>query len=1169
MVYINETELTLYDLDTLDSILNRIASNLNTINKFLYFPDGIPTLNDFKTKDSIKVENLFKSIKKHNTNFSDLYGNILNKLEQQKLSVDEVVKIYIVYNTTIGEAFKKLDQEYKESYLTHIITEINKIVIIPTNIIDILLNNFLSIETEYSNIILNNNKKVIETDNYFKQFKKINGIPYTKFELKIINFEMDLGISDFSLLELFNNIQLTEFVPFVSSFNFYKLRKEFRPYLEWNKSNNNIIIKVLQKEIPQDKESDYTDIIIDLIDNKIKAILEYNILNNIPKIQLIDRFISIFNNRPITIDIDNIKEKSINGIFYFPNQRVNRYVLSDLIMNDQDFTKFMCIDETIIAQKLTIYIHFYTEDIGNIKLYITEKIVTKKDMSIKDKPEFFIENSYYVRVKIKEAKDLKSIEKFQDILSRLFVKYNQQYDSIIEFYTQFINIEEIVQPIQILSNIPQKKKKIALIDIVPELYVTNYTKFCGQPPVIINDEDEEKEIKKGRTVLQFPKDDKEGSIPRKYICEYKKFSYPGLRLNTLSNSDKFKYLPCCVETSQTEKPFYRNYYYGEEIPATVTEQHIISSDRFVNNKQNGFLPNNILKFFETIEQDKDYEYYRQGVLKTKNTFISCVLSSLKLLTDDTEDFIQTIRRDLATRSLASACKQEMYDYKIEDILLKIQNLEAYFNPDFFIHLLEVKYKCNIFLFKRDVKNPDGVLVIPRHIKGYFKTRNTVNKCIFIYEHHGGDSDNVKYPQCELIFRWNKKGKKDELEYSFDYNSSIIQRALNIFGDFNKFYILNREIRYIDFDENINPVSQVIDFYGKTRMINVQTESNIMISIFTSPMQPFAVNEEIEFKVYKVSEDIAEQFILNLCINNKKINNNILSGTIGNITISIPLINSSIDDYGNHKSSIDEYNKYKKISRYIIQYFYWIYSRYLHTNKITVLNNFEGFKSDNIIIDDKFDYTYISKNFSIESNIFRNNKLILKSEETFRRLSYLLSIELIRNPDKILSFKDRLIIENYFMEVSDFDMYSTQIIMRGTDSINKFILSMLQNNIQYKLYNNILRESLSPYFFKNLHIDNKVYLAQNTLSIKKAIEIYKIWTNHNYNILFNPKDSEDKYSFIFYSYTNNKTIKSYLIEGEKQLKIIRIIGFKNFSEYEDTGGTIRTTSHSFYTVLLPL
>ena len=75
-------------------------------------------------------------------------------------------------------------------------------------------------------------------------------------------------------------------------------------------------------------------------------------------------------------------------------------------------------------------------------------------------------------------------------------------------------------------------------------------------------------------------------------------------------------------------------YIHEEIPATVTEQHIISSDRFVNNKQNGFLPNNILKFFETIEQDKDYEYYRQGVLKTKNTFISCVLSSLKLFTKE-------------------------------------------------------------------------------------------------------------------------------------------------------------------------------------------------------------------------------------------------------------------------------------------------------------------------------------------------------------------------------------------------------------------------------------------------------------------------------------------------------------------------------------------------------
>ena len=129
---------------------------------------------------------------------------------------------------------------------------------------------------------------------------------------------------------------------------------------------------------------------------------------------------------------------------------------------------------------------------------------------------------------------------------------------------------------------------------------------------------------------------------------------------------------------------------------------------------------------------------------------------------------------------------------------------------------------------------------------------------------------------------------------------------------------------------------------------------------------------------------------------------------------------------------------------------------------------------------------------------------------------------------------------------------------------KYIESTIQDDTKYKITNNIIKESRDPYFFKNKYIDNNVYLAQNTLSIEKAIQIYLTWKNDKYNPSFNTQDSDRKCGFILYKYKNSKLIKPYYVKGEDCEHIIKIIGFKIFLEEdeEDIGRT-------FYTVLLPL
>ena len=112
-------------------------------------------------------------------------------------------------------------------------------------------------------------------------------------------------------------------------------------------------------------------------------------------------------------------------------------------------------------------------------------------------------------------------------------------------------------------------------------------------------------------------------------------------------------------------------------------------------------------------------YYRQGVIRDKNSFIHCVLKAKNI-----NRSIKKIKKELIKPNYIACCKQEMYDYTIEDIREKIKNNDEYFDPKLFIHLLEIKYNCNIFIFTRD---NNGEMILPRCANGYYKLKNK-NKC---------------------------------------------------------------------------------------------------------------------------------------------------------------------------------------------------------------------------------------------------------------------------------------------------------------------------------------------------------------------------------------------------------------------------------------------------------
>ena len=86
------------------------------------------------------------------------------------------------------------------------------------------------------------------------------------------------------------------------------------------------------------------------------------------------------------------------------------------------------------------------------------------------------------------------------------------------------------------------------------------------------------------------------------------------------------------------------------------------------------------------------------------------------------------------------------------------------------------------------------------------------------------------------------------------------------------------------------------------------------------------------------------------------------------------------------------------------------------------------------------------------------------EETLKRLLYVLRLELVRQKNKILNYHSHDTIDNYYMDITDFDHYPFQVILYGDESVDNMIKE--RGTRQFIIHNKVSPASKTPYFFKN-------------------------------------------------------------------------------------------------------
>ena len=605
-VIINGNNFKIYDLDNIITFKERYSAEKKTLPRFLVFEKKV-TAQDLVENKKFKVKNFLRSIKKSAKNNKSVL-KLLKKLPL-RVSKDNTISLWLYYNTKLNERYA---QQGKES-LTSIAKELqeNKYILVE-NQLNILWNNRdnskKDIDEEIRSILTRstNQLKILQSfglDEEGNYNPKEIGYASSPIEVESVMLSLSLN-SKLSLDKLFNSIILNTQVPFAKLYkvqtavspengtSFYKILKDFIPTEEWininlgtttkNNFNDFLLIKVDKSERPigfQNIPKNYGTIIFNKQENNVRVHFSIE-TEKISRKEYIQRGLGIFK----SLDLENsgtedkMTEDGVTGIFYYPQKKFNKYIFSDLVLNDPVFSLLLNIDDHDKAtkKKSGLYIHFNHILTGNITATITSKIRTANDISFKSiYKEYFPVGESYIRVRISRARNKKDMEKFKFFLDVLLYRYDNKFDEIVAFYQQYSSICTIPS-FKTVEIEEEKKISTKLIDLAPEVFVQNYTRNCKQDrnPILIS-ETKAQELKSAdKSVIKFPRDspidDKQNPLPTDgknqhyYTCTHPNFKYIGLKKNNLKNSQQFPYIPCCFRVDQRKKDNFLHYYEGKK-----------------------------------------------------------------------------------------------------------------------------------------------------------------------------------------------------------------------------------------------------------------------------------------------------------------------------------------------------------------------------------------------------------------------------------------------------------------------------------------------------------------------------------------------------------------------------------------------------------------------------
>jgi hypothetical protein len=1108
MFSLNSTSEPISLLDTFQSVLERIAYKMNSLPRYLFFDPPVTTLAELKGSD-LRVTSLLQSIVKQESliGFSKQDLREIAQTYPQLNIVQDVLEPYIATNLT-------LDSEACASNISLCLLNI-------PNYPGLDKQEAWDNRDRIKRLLEDDQRslaaKVAKQDERIQEFNSYPDPPHTRFIKEFEKFYFEVPDVPFeSADELFDNLQTTQRVPFINLKNFYKVHLGFVPDPRWLTQKNEASDTLIQLWVNNEKETflreikdpykKFNEVLMTLEGQIIKVTVNMKVdKRHDTREVLIQILLQAFDSQ-VDIPTLHVQDLTSIGYVYYPNETLDATVWSDLCMNNT-FVKFIfAVDESIRLSKVkkNLFIRYL---LGRESISLRYNIGQKGDL-----PEGILDKQKYIRARITNTTD-SEVPNLVNVLSRVISAYKVNYEPVVLKYKRYLkgfNPEPLLQPDA------KKVNDDTLRTLAPEIFVSNYSRVCTSPPSILSDADAKVQEDQGRSVMRFPLYGEGGLSPLNFVCPSNQMPYPGLRSNNLINKDTFGVLPCCYKKDQRLKSDtkYRDYLRGIKVIKREQTKDVTVTKKILKFDAQGALPKNIVELLK-LSVPPTHRFVRRGVTRSPLSAIECVHVALNPFAPKGQ--IQELTRQtfakLQTLEYATAARQELYDLTSDEILNLMQTKD--FRASWYLNTLEAFFSeqdITIYIFS---DSEDGSLIVPPHFMAYYKLQPR-SKVILIYEHYGSDTDNVKYPQSELIVRTYPD---DNRRPTFLYPKA--DPTVNLV--FQAFYSLTEKFK---FSYQVMPItvmpltirSQRLDSYGKCRLINCDGTSSV--SIVVEPLPPYAVPETIDMRRVKV--DVALEFIrqynipvveqrrsathlkelviyLGTCKGSLLIKDD-LSEAIPDLVMTDEVYDIFEEDYEADYTPLEIFSQQQKFSDVLVNNFLYAASVYFSTRKLTKVN-LRAFVSEVISLNKNLTYESGPK-FTSPENVSldptpQRLSLVIPNLEIIKRLLYYLQLYATKHPDKFAKYKNKVFIPGYYKTPSDFITFSKEYLLLNVSSVQDYIQQDKFFKSRY-VVSYVQPDKVEPYFFKNKLLGERLYLAQNVTSYDHANYVMYYWRFMNRN-----------------------------------------------------------------------
>ena len=891
------------------------------------------------------------------------------------------------------------------------------------------------------------------------------------------------------------------------------------------------------------------------------------------------------------VTLDNEKEFSLKGKFDMPGLKIDIPSFHFILLNDDDpvlglksiLSTYLYIDETktSIINRDFISLRYKTiepPEEDEFEIEDVENEITSSAMLSLREDDYVVD---IVKVKSREI-----LEQFRKVFERLITIYSEYKESIDDLISMGVPEERSKQEI-----IEKKEKKLAALKaIAPDVFAKGQKGYarkcaCNKQPIIVDDLElndwKNKTFAKGvddyyRQIGTFPPNSDTPLF--RYVCPDDEIPYPTVIENNEENKDIYPYVPCCAADDNISNPksFYNKYYEGQEKKDTGgSKGYIINTLKVLSYDAKGTIPKQVQDLLNSVYIESKYKFERYGVGRSPNSFLHCVMVAIqdedyrKYDYTGKEAYCVQKRKELLSKlNDISILRQELFDMNDEEIRSMILDTDSFFDPSLFYRVIEEVYNLNIFVFSPEnetIKEP--YIELPRHKLMHIRPINLKRLSLIIFKHNGGEAEDLKYAQCELVINSGeavdilaspkeKKGKgrpakadkvyrkmdflfqKDMTEMLFKSLQNSLKNYLFTFRP-KDLYEKEVELRLSPYTKiqwmNVfpNPFEfeyQNIDNYGKTRSFTLKM-GPLHITIFVPPTQPLDLPSKQQ--IYYSDPEVVEK-IFGVPLHKTKDGNwyPVLGFEYGFFVpckhkeiqkseSSIPIQIQFAKEMNRKPNPIENYRNTKKYTKILIDLIIWG----LRSNGILNLPDFEERFDSFVVVDESISSnafpTVIYRklpdigNFGTLVRIWpdyflSSNKIRLNSSLYDKLRSYL---KRYYTDFDGLSLPPNPYLNNVYEYEWDFKPHPHTRVLIGQnhfESWNSYyrVKKNTGNIIYTRINKDLIMSSAEPILFKDEN-NSKMYIIQNVKGrIKeKALFLSNHWKEYKFNFGYDPPVEE--------------------------------------------------------------